>query len=544
MSQESHNSPPTDAEQLETKSKKRYSMDRPVEQDLQQHLSTPQNTTKTTPTYRLPKPFLVGMVLLVVLTTIGISLREPFLAARVAAANQEVVRQAINSSTRLSKEEKALFEKNFQEALNEPEVDQRLGKLYSLAGGELALKDYVTAVYADDYFHQQKGAERFSCMQDWMVPKLSGDELLREYEKAKLPNVKDVLFRQAIYAFAKTDADRAIKMCQQLSDKHQYPEVESQLVYKLVQSPANIEKALTLARGITDEDARSTALSNVFDLMIKKDIKRAESLFSEIKNSNTQKMAISQLIRVLAEKQPQKAIDIIKTHNPQDSKNLLGYFGTRIGQNKTYDLSNILSMAQNFSKKTNFGTTEYDIFLNGVANGCSYSIYSSMGPAPTNDMTTNGTTGVPAVAMSGTQTPISQEEPRYPLAFQIIAKIQNKSLRERLYVGTIAKMEPASVKKVLPLLLPLKEEPMASHVRKAAAMVLADPNKPRTEEDAILALSLAKEIQSPNDRAVALQLVAIFWRKTDPTKALEIAQTIPDEEIKARTVERLQRYLK
>jgi hypothetical protein len=549
--------------------RKRYSIDHPVEEDLQQQMPTASANMPTasanakieTPLPRpIPKPLLV--LLLLACATCAVLARNPlltFIASYTPSPDREATRLAIVNSPRLSKEQKKQYEKEYQDAFTTPQTQS--SALMNLASS-LASTDYVAAVYVDDYLSQHQGSEAiFYFGIGNQVPSLSGEELLQESQKATQPRIKNALMEYAIYAFAKSDGTRALELCQQMSTKAQDPKhhamVEARLVQSLVENPKNIEKALALAQGITEEKPRSSALYHVFGVLIKTDIKQAETLLPEIKDFDnfddyhTQSVTI--FVKALILIQPKKALG--EARRLVQSENLLSVLekmGVNIGIYGPYDLNRVLSFSKMLSN-----TAEQDSFLKGIVSGCS----SAGGQAFTKQLEVSETPASPLEiptmslekptmslekpTMSLEKPTMSLEKPTMSLetramfALQVVPHIKNAVEQQPLYLGIISGFSPQVAKKMIPQVLAFKEEPLASQMQKLLVMRLVNFYLASEQQDPTTALPIAQQIKDSKERSEALYQVALSWRKLNPQKGMEIAQQIPQEDIRERILAKL-----
>jgi hypothetical protein len=471
------------------KSKKRYSIDRPVAEDLRQHQSpsltkTPQ---KIFTTNKVPKSIVV--VGIVLLATGGCALLlQAFLgiliASRTTMNEREAARRAILSSIRLSEKQKEAYEKEFQDALNTSNQSECLWRLNILVDN-LIPTDYVAAVHINYYIYQlnqqptapEENIFRFQSMRERQPPNISGENLLREAEKETERRIKNTFIEQAAYAFAKPNGVRAIEIAKQLSDKRQYSNIETHLVYCMMRNPKNVEMALAFARGIIDEKERSWALSSVFTTLLKTNPKRAQTLHSEIKDPEANKLINLLLITNLSASQPEEAIKMASRIH------LLSDAGQCIGER--YDVARVLALSKRLS------LPERDTFLSGAVGSYGYAMISRL-PLSASDQG-GGSKGQPA---SMPMPVVTQPSPRLLLAFQVIPFIQDKALRENLRLQFIRSLSPKLGRKALVQVLTVKEEPFASQIRREMVMMFVNPNLPRNcTDDFIIPVPLPGSFQ-------------------------------------------------
>jgi hypothetical protein len=529
-------------------SQKRFSMNRPVEQDLARNFPTPPVPEKTPRSYKFLKMLLISGAVFVVGTILVT--RTPLLARLSSLragdkANQdmgEMARLAIVNSPRLSRALKSRYEERYQTAVYTSDASDRLYELNSIVDA-LIPEDYVAAVYMNYYVYQQKelGVDAFRSMRDRQLSLMLGDDLLKESEIATVPLVKHTLYEQALYAFARSDVERALKLFQEMPASRQHSAIRSKLVTQLLQNPQNVEKTLTFARGIQGEPDRSSALYSIFEVLLKTDPKRASAIVPEIKEveySGLHTLALQVLMNAnraaLATAEPEKALEEIRRRTPPPN---LGEALVDLGKlmSPKWDVDRILSLAQTLPK-----AEERDHFLTGVIWG--YETQESITPDAVN-------------ARAGM--PLANTVPRVPLAsalraFKIIPQVHDVKRKAGLYARVIQTMNEEEREKMLPQVFALKEEPLASLTRIAIVkgsdsfqmIPFAQPYSLRTVRDAEIAFQLAKEIKDTKERSAALRQVALYWKMKDAEKGKEVAQSIPLEDIKAKTLDSLSRIPK
>jgi hypothetical protein len=534
MSPENENENNIESKQNTPPSKKRYSIDRPVAEDLGQpvlpsHTISPPNTLSTTNTpntRKSKKALIAGMVLLTVATG-GIYLRKPlldFVATRTALPAKEVTRLAIVNSTRLSIEQKKQYEKAYQDALSTPKAEARWSNLTTLVD-RLIPVDYVAAVSLHNYIFEQIELRDIGLteMRDRQSPPLSAEELRTESEKATVPRVKRALFEQALYAFAKSDGARALALYQEMPEGRQSSLIEERMTAEMGTDPQRLTEALTFARSMKDPQ-RSAALLSVFHVLLKKDITHAQSLLPEIRDAESQRyhlQAVETLAELLATDKPEQALaEIQRVQSAQNRLAMLQNIGMYIGLHTSYKLNRILSLAQTLPTDS-----EKDSFLTGVANGGGR---------------TNGGVLIPLDQLSAN---IEIPKTRPVLAFQVASHLHDKETQYRLYLKIIREANQEDKNALVPYILAIKTEPLASELQKEIVMRLVNLNMPSTEQDAETAFVLAQKIALPSDKSKALRDIAIFWRNINPQKGIKIAQMIPIDDVRAKTLDYLNRYL-
>jgi hypothetical protein len=294
----------------------------------------------------------------------------------------------------------------------------------------------------------------------------------------------------------------------------------------LAQHPQNIEPALRLARSISDDFERSAALLTIFSPLLKTDQERAQALLPEIQDSH-HTQAVAALVEAMVPLDPQKALTEARRLNaPENLLGALQNMGRHLVMSKKYNIEQVLSLAQTLSNPS-----EQDRFLAGAAT-----VYRR----PEGMEVLAGGMGLRPLSTP----PVQKATVTYPaLAFQTIARIQSKAIQARLYTETIQGLMPIDGNKILPQILAMQEEPLASQLRREIVTVFTNPNLPQNllqrEKEAEMALAIAEAIKATPDRSLALNQIALFWRKKNPKKANDIAQTIPLAEIREKTLQTL-----